>query len=321
MARTDATQRRDFLVEVARLYYEQRRSQAEIARTFAVSRSLISNLLKVCREKGIVEIRINDPRSRAVRLQALLCERFGLSHAMVVSSRADAGEARAEVGRAAAGFLEPLLEDGLRIGISWGTTLHQLVTHVRPRPLSGAEVVQLHGGLGAGDPDIDGFGLAQRLAAILSCSYRTIPAPILVRTAELRDLLMQEPRIRETLALGAQSSIALFGIGSNQPAISSLVRSGILTEQESRALADQGAVGTVCGLHIDAEGRPAAVAFNQRLVGLTAEQITRIPMRVGLAAGAAKAAAVLAALRGRFITALVVDQEIAERVAVEPDGT
>jgi deoxyribonucleoside regulator len=315
MARELDTSRRDFLVEIAKLYYENDLSQAEIATRFDISRSLVSHLLKLGRAQGIVEIRINDPRSRAVRLQRHLCERFGLSDAVVVPSGPDAEQTKTLVGRSGAGLLEPLLADNLRIGISWGTTLHRLVSAVRPLTLKGVEVVQLHGGLGSGDPDIDGFGLAQKLAGILSGSYRIIQAPIVVQSVELRDMLLREPRIVETLECGAEARIALFGIGSNIPSISSLVRSGALTARESQALIDEGAVGTVCGLHIDAQGRVSQSSQNLRLVGLTAEKLLRIPVRVGLAAGIEKAEAVRGALRGGFVTALVVDEEIAEAVA------
>lgn len=314
MAKVPDTTRRDFLVEVAKLYYEQDLSQAEIAGRFDISRSLVSHLLKLCREQGIVEIRINDPRSRAARLQQQLCERFGLASAAVVPSASDAAKTKAQVGRSAAELLEPLLVDNLRIGISWGTTLHLLVNAVRPHALKGVEVIQLHGGLGSGDPQIDGFGLAQKLAELLSGSYRIIQAPIVPQTVELRDMLMREPRIAETLRQGAEARIALFGIGSNVPAISSLVRSGALTERESQALIDEGAVGTVCGLHIDAEGRVSPSSLNRRLVGLSAEALAGIPFRLGVASGKEKAAAVLGALRGRFVTALVVDEEIAEAI-------
>ena len=177
-------------------------------------------------------------------------------------------------------------EGHLRIGISWGTTLHQLVSYVRPLSLKGVEIVQLHGGLGSGNPDIDGFGLAQQLAEKLSGSYRIIQAPIVVQSDELRDMLMREPRIVETLQSGAEAGIALFGIGSNLPAISSLVRTGALTEEESCALLQEGAVGTVCGLHIDVEGHVFSGSLNRRLVGITAT-LTRIPVRIGLAAGTA----------------------------------
>ncbi len=314
MARATEATRRDFLVEVSKLYYEQDLSQQEIARRFDVSRSLVSHLLKLSRDQGIVEIRINDPRSRLVRLQRRLCERFAIAHAVVVASDPDAERTKARVGMAAAAFVEPLFRDSLRIGISWGTTLHQMVSHVRPLPLKGVEVVQLHGGLGSGNPEIDGFGLAQKLAEKLSGSYRIIQAPIVVQSAELRGLLMQEPRIREALQRGAEADLALFGIGSNIPGISSLVRSGALTEEESRALLDEDAIGTVCGLHIDAEGGSARSSLNARLVGLSAEAIARIPVRLGLAAGVEKAAAVRGALMGGFVTSLVVDEQIAEAV-------
>jgi DNA-binding transcriptional regulator LsrR (DeoR family) len=315
MARPVDETRRDHLIEVARLYYESELSQSEIAGKLGVSRSLVSHLLKLAREQGIVEIRINDSRSRARRLQERLCERFGLSQAVVVPPRADVEQARAEVGRSAAGLLEPLLKDMIRIGISWGTTLYQLVRHVRPRALSGVEVVQLHGGLGSGDPEIDGFGLAQKLAEKLGGTYRIIPAPIVVQSVELRDMLMREPRIADALKSGADAAIALFGIGSNLPSISSLARAGVLTEEQSRALVEQGAVGTVCGLHIDAEGRVFSGELNRRLVGISFETLRRIPVRLGVAAGIDKSAAVRAALRGGFVTALVIDQDIAEAVA------
>lgn len=314
MARVPNETRRDFLVEVAKLYYEQDLSQAEIARKFEISRSLVSHLLKLSREQGIVQIRINDSRSHVVRLQRRLCERYGLADAMVVPSSSDVEQTKAQVGRTAAGLLEPLLKENIRIGISWGTTLHALVSHVRPLSLKGVEIVQLHGGLGSGNPEIDGFGLAQKLAEKLSGSYRIIQAPIVVQSVELRDMLMREPRIAETMRRGAEAGIALFGIGSNLPAISSLVRTGALTEEESLALVQEGAVGTVCGLHIDAEGRVSAVSLNRRLVGVSFETLVRIPVRLGLAAGIDKTVAVRGALRGGFVTALVVDEEIAEAI-------
>jgi DNA-binding transcriptional regulator LsrR (DeoR family) len=76
-------------------------------------------------------------------------------------------------------------------------------------------------------------------------------------------------------------------------------------------------VGTVSGLHIDAEGRVSPGSLNRRLVGISFETLARIPVRIGLAAGTEKATAVRAALRGGFVTALVVDEEIAEAIDEE----
>ena len=54
--------------------------------------------------------------------------------------------------------------------------------------------------------------------------------------------------------------------------------------------------------------------LNRRLVGISFDSLRRIPIRIGLAAGKDKATAVRAALRSGFVTALVVDEEIAEAV-------
>ena len=53
-------------------------------------------------------------------------------------------------------------------------------------------------------------------------------------------------------------------------------------------------------------------------MGISLETLVKIPVRIGLAAGTQKAAAVRAALRGGFVTAHVVDEEIAE--AISEDG-
>ena len=308
------TTRRDFLVEVARLYYEQDLSQLEISRKFDISRSSVSNLLKLCRAQGIVEIRINDSSSHTVRMQHALASRFGLAHAVVVPASPDPAQATVHVGRTAAAWLAPRIRDGLRIGISWGTTLYELVRHVDPADREGIEVVQLHGGLGAGNPDIDGFGLAQKLAEKLRGNYRLIQAPMIVQDSALKRMLLEEPGIAQALRAGAAVDIALFGIGSNIPGISSLVRAGYLREKESLELLSQGAVGTVCGLQIDAQGKAIPSGVNDRLIGIDRDTLLRIPIRLGAAAGAQKADAVLAALCGGLITTLVVDEEVAARI-------
>jgi DNA-binding transcriptional regulator LsrR (DeoR family) len=305
------TERRDFLIEVARLYYQQELSQAEIARRFGISRSAVSLLLKTCRQQKIVEIRIQDPISGLLRLQTELRERFRLQEALVAPAERSSEEAKARVGQAGASLLERLLADGMRIGVSWGTTLFQLVRHARAMTRKDVEVIQLHGGLGAEDPAIDAFGLAQSLAEKLRGRYRIIQAPISVASRELRDMLVREPDIAETLRRGAQARIALFGIGSNRPEASSLVRTGYLSAEQSGALLKAGAVGTVCGLHIDWQGLLFPCPWNERVVGIDAPALLGIPLRIGIAAGEEKADAVRAALQGGFITTLVTEENLA----------
>jgi deoxyribonucleoside regulator len=315
MGRERSADRRETLTAVARMYYEQDLSQQEIAEKLDVARSSISAMLKLCREQGIVEIRINDDSPNLARLASRLRERFGLADCLVVPAAADPAQARSHVGMAAARWIRPRLRDGIRIGISWGTTLYEVVRQVEPLPLRAVEVLQLHGGLGSGDPSIDGFGLAQKLAEKLSGSYRIVQAPLVVRDRSLREMLLKEPRVAAVLEAAGSVDLALFGIGSNLPSVSSLVRAGFLQASDSEALLAAGALGTVCGLHIDAAGAVLSCDINDRLVGIGRATLERIPTRLCVAAGSEKSAAVLAALRGGFVTVLAVDEPIAVSLA------
>jgi DNA-binding transcriptional regulator LsrR (DeoR family) len=310
--------RRDFLIEIARMYYEQELSQQQIARKLGISRSSVSHLLRVGKAERIVQIRIEEPSSPARRLQREIKERYHLQEARVVPAAEGGEPAASRVGQAAAALLESILTDGMKIGISWGSTLYQVVHACRPAARRDVVVVQLHGGLGSGNLDIDGFELARQLADRVGGVYRVIRAPIVVQSRELRDMLVREPDIAEALRCGAAVDVALIGIGSNLPEISSFVRAGYLGAGESRDLLAQGAVGTVCGLQIDRQGAIVPNSFNERLIGIEAAALRRIPIRAGVAAGVRKADAVRGALRGGFLTHLFIDEPIAGRLVEEP---
>lgn len=63
------------LVGVARMYYEQDRTQNEIAGRYGISRPMVSKLLKEARDRGIVSIRICAPQEESAALICLsLCD-------------------------------------------------------------------------------------------------------------------------------------------------------------------------------------------------------------------------------------------------------
>src|SRR5699024_9372085 len=59
------------VVRAARLYYEQGRSQTEVAQELGLSRSNVSRILTQARDRGIVEITIHDPEGPPRRDEVL----------------------------------------------------------------------------------------------------------------------------------------------------------------------------------------------------------------------------------------------------------
>jgi DNA-binding transcriptional regulator LsrR (DeoR family) len=136
----------------------------------------------------------------------------------------------------------------------------------------------------------------------------------LVEDEALAAALRRERTIEETLALAARAEVAVIGIGSPQPELSSLMRAGYLTRSDMEDLIARGVVGDVVAHQFDANGRWLDIPANRRAISLDAESLRRIPRVIAVSGGAGKARAILAGLRGRYCTCLVTDARAANRV-------
>ena len=303
---------RDYLIDIARKYYMDGLSQQEIARELGISRPTVSNLLKQCREEGIVTINIEDFSSSLTQTLAdQLKTACPLREVIVVQSQMNTEQTLTTAGEAASGFLLKRLRDGITLGLSWGTSLHQFVRQVPRHPVLDAEVIQMVGSLGAENPESDGFELVRTLAHKLNAGYSLLHAPILVKTPELKRMLEQERRLGEVLDKMASIDIAFVGVSSDHPEDSSLVREGFLSAAEARRILDAGGVGHICCYHYDRNGRFLDVEENRRIIGVRSFELTDIPEVVGIACGSRKAEAILGALRGGLIDTLITDEAAA----------
>lgn len=305
---------RDLLVEIARNYYIDEMSQADIARKHRISRPTVSNILKECRETGIVEIRIQDGSLFSGALGERIRDIFNLNQVLVVPGDADYPLTLTRTSSRAADFFASLLHDKIRVGISWGTALYQMIQHLSRSSIVDSQVVQLMGGLGVSETSYDGSELARALAGKLNGRYYPFLAPLIVQTPELKDMLLSEPGIRENLEKALDLDLALVGLSSNRPEDSALVRAGLISAREAQELTDQGAWGNICGHHYDAEGRFMDIPINHRIVGVDFFTFQNIPRRIGIACGRQKARALFAALRGGLITDLVTDETAALQI-------
>jgi len=300
--------RTTLLTQVALLYYEEGLTQREIARRLSISRSNISRLLTEARNEGIVEIKVKRPIMVSSDLRKALLERFALHEAMVlITGHRDFQESLEGLGRLAAEYLENTLKDDSILGISWGTAVYETVKALRPIAKPGVQVVQMIGGMGSVNPKIDGTELALRLGGVLSAHYRYLRAPLVVENGEVHKALLQEREVREALGIARRADIALVGIGSVVPAVSSLLRAGYLTMAEVKMAAEGGAVGDICAQHFDVHGHICQLELNERMIGITLPELMKIPRVIGVAGGVNKASAILGALRGGYLSVLVTD--------------
>jgi DNA-binding transcriptional regulator LsrR (DeoR family) len=164
------------------------------------------------------------------------------------------------------------------------------------------------------DHQVDGPGLARVFSLKFGGQYFTLPAPWLVGDKQIREALMKERRMREVLNLSREVDIALVGIGTVDPMLSSLVRAGYLTLEEAEEIQAMGAVGDVCGHYFDILGNLMEIPVAGYAFGIDTETLRAISMSIGVAGGLVKAPGILGALRSRLVNSLVTDAAAARGV-------
>jgi len=319
----------DLLATVANLYYNFNQSQAQIASRFDLSPSKVSRLIKEARERGIVEIHVHMPIPRDLELEQILMRDFCLKDAYVLKTSADTddGLSLETLGKLAAIHLERVI-DALpaeaSIGVAWGTDVHSVVNALSSNPSRQIDVVQLLGGVGS--MLLDSPELGRTVAAKLGGHHHDLHAPFLVEKETARDAFLAEPVVQESFRRAKSVGLAIIGVGSVEDEASSFLRAGLVTRSNLAQLRVQGAVGEVCGQFIDINGCNDEFEINRRIIAISLDDLRYIPRVIAIAHGLPKAASILAAMRGKFLNALVTDDitaqaiiELAKTVPPAPD--
>ena len=337
--------------EAASMYYVQGETMEVIAHHLGVSRSTVSRLLARARQEGVVRVSLVQPGG-AGSLEGRMAQVFGVRTHIVpvregtteihrlqqVASVAaahmvDLIEALAEPGRGRgvgapesggpegdepAGSGRDADAGSVVVGVAWGTTMSEVSAALPSRSVPGLTVVQLNG---ASDPVREGPSAGEVLSRMrLSLGARTIsfPVPAFFDHVATREAMWSERSVKRVLSVVRRASLAVFGVGAldalNGALPSQVYEGGHLTARDQAVLRRQNVVGDVCTVLLRADGSWRDVTLNARATGPTPAQLARIPRRLCVAAGTGKARALLAALRARTATDLVVDDATARAV-------
>jgi len=304
------------LYKMARAYYFDNLTQNQIARRFGLSRIKVSRLLKQARQSKIVNITLSAPSGVMSDLEAQLERKFGLEEVMVipVENNDDLGGVARELGPAAAECLSRRIHGDEIIGITWGTTMMAVIDALGSKSWPEVQIVQMNGGLGPVGMVEHSTELASRLAQKLNAKLRLLLAPGIVSNKPAAEALKSDKQIAQTLALAARADIAIVGMGI--PSADSVLMSdgSILSQHDLEVLRQNGAVGDIGLRYINTLGEPLELEINERIIGLTFEQIKNIPHVIAVAGGARKYEIIRAALRSKIPNILVTDHLTAQKL-------
>ncbi|MBN2022122.1 MAG: hypothetical protein JW809_04960 [Pirellulales bacterium] len=307
------------LILVAKLYYEEGKSQAEVAEMLDASQAKVSRLLKLARSRGIIRITVAQFEPRHTALELELQKRFFLRHVVVVKQPAKATpvQVRGMVGHAAAPTVAQLIPPGGIVGVAGGRTLHQVINWVKGENAKGVRVVQLMGSIEANTSALDAIELGRTLAERMQGAFYALNAPAIVSDRTTRDVFLRHDQIRGIWDLYKNVDVALVGVGSLDDSV--FIERRVFSPKDIEYLRRQGAAGEILGRFFDHEGQECQTVFRDRVIGMELDRVRAVKEVVGVVVGADRAASVRAAMRGRLLKSLVIDQAGAEAILAPED--
>ena len=305
----------ELLAEVASLYYEQEFSQNEIAEKFYISRSRVSRLLAMAKEKGIVTFKIRHTGERSYELEQLLKRKYKLDEAFVLNSNNfDYTQVLHLMGVFAARYINSQLKKGQTIGISWGKSIAQTIEALKPNRSLELETVQIIGGTLVQNPVIDIAALTHLMIEKFNAKGIYLNAPLYMNNLEACCKLKEQPAIAFALNKARNADMIITGIGEISKETFSYMWSGFGNDDELDVLLEKGAAGFMCAQAFDINGNACYPEFNRNVVGVTLDELKDAKNVVAVSGGKRKGAAVLGALRGGYMKVLVTDQQCVQEV-------
>lgn len=294
---------------VAKRYYREDATQAEIAGEVGVSRFKVGRMLDQAKQLGIVKFEISADDQIDFDLSLDLQARFKLHRALVVRAPGDTDEiVREYVGKAAAQLLTEIVEEGETVGFTSGRTIQATVESLQS--LARCDVVAL-GGV-AGQRTEHGVEIVRQAQRVAGGRVWPIFAPLVVRDSVTAQALLQDPVIHEAVSQFSRVSKGVVAIGNWEPPSSQLydaARELDLAEE----LLELGVLGDVAAT-LFAEDGSIIDKIDDRTIAIRADQLRRIPEVIGVGGGVSKARATRAAIASGLINSLVTDTSMARKL-------
>jgi DNA-binding transcriptional regulator LsrR (DeoR family) len=311
-----STEKLDLATRAAWLYYVAGNTQNEIAEKLQVSRPVAQRLVAFAVEKNLIRVRVDHQLADCLALADQLSKRYGLSLCEIVPIDDDSPE---EIDRklavAGAQVMERYLieEKPMIVAVSSGRTLKAAVDQIAQLERPQHRLVSMVGAI-AQDGSSNRYDVALHISEKTGGKHFLLPAPLIADNEAERAQWVNHRLYRIVESMSASADVAFVGIGNiglNCP----LHEDGFLTSAEVKDLVQRGAVAEMLGLPIDASGARVESPTGQRVTSVHLDSPPKRPT-IGFAGGERKRDAVIAALKGGWLSGLVTDERCA-RAALE----
>jgi DNA-binding transcriptional regulator LsrR (DeoR family) len=294
------------------LYFVAENTQAQIGKKLGLTRVRVNRLLAYARKQGLVQVTITGRLASSIKLEDALKSAFDLLDVVVVPSAQEGEKLRAVIAAAAGHYLGQQLRDGMSVGVGWGQTLRHSLRFVPQKTFERLSIVSLIGGL-THSSAVNPHETASHLADIVGGQCYYFAGPAFTDTADTRDVLMNQPMLRDVFERGRTVDLAFLSVGE-MSRHSTMARLGLITQAEVDGLIRIGALGDLCSHWLNARGEEVDHPLNARAVALPPEHLRKIPRVVLVSGGKSKIGMIHGVLSAKLANIIVTDETTARSV-------
>ena len=313
-----------FMIKVVDMYYKDEMSQDAISKKLNISRATVSRTLSRAKKEGIVKIQINYPSENTIDIEKSIEKEFGLKEVLIAVETEGMNKDYA-VSVQASEYLARILKNNMKLGINWGRSMKNLITtfekegYNKSINVKGVEIIPFLGTNNSFDEKSESLRLtysnflAIKMGQLIDGKIYNLSAPMVVSNSKAKEVIMNEPDVKRVLEKSKTCDVAILGIGpiDKDGSLFVLMEDG---EEMAEKLRQKNAVGEVIGRAYNKQGDIIHSELDDRIIGVTLEELKKIPLKIGVAYGNQKVESIKAALRGSLIDVLVTDRDTAEQL-------
>ena len=301
------------VIEAAKLYYLLDYTQNEIAKKLGVSRPTVSRMLQTAKKEGIVQIKISGMEENLETLEAELENKYKLKKALIAPiPQYEDHIIKTTIGLKAAEYLDSIVQDGDIIGVTWGTTIYHVAVELKNKTVNNVRIVQLKGGISHSETNTYVSEILYLFGKAFQTTPLHLPLPAIVDHVVVKQAMMADRHIKRIIDTGKEANIALLTCGPIKSE-SLLFKLGYFTDEDMEMLYSK-AVGDICSRFFDQEGQICNNSLNERTLGIDLSELKEKEYSILVAGGSQKVDSIHAALRGAFANVLITDQYTAKLV-------
>lgn len=305
----------DLLIsEVAYMYYNLHYSQDLIAEKLFMSRSTVSRLIKKALESGIVEIKVNLPNKRFSKLENEFKEKFNLKDCHIVETIKNIGFE--QLCNYASIYISDFLKDNCTVGISSGKTVHNICDKIEAKLVNNIMFTQVKGSAGIGSEyEYDSPNLILALSNKFSGQYNLIYSPLYVFNKTVRDYLMKELIITNSIDLAKKADLIISSVSTPSDE-NSRIYEDYINDPLMKEMLKKNPKASFMGHFFDENGEVVDEAIENSIIGLSTEDIRAIKNTIVVVYEEEKSDALLSVLKSGLVKNLIVSKKCIDKINI-----